>query len=50
MGRRFSIDDWFSGGCLATMIAVTVGLPALAIIIVILWLWEQIERGGRQPD
>lgn len=47
MGRNFSIDDWFSGGCLATMIALTVGLPALTIIIVILWLWEQTTGAGK---
>ena len=45
---EISKDDWLSGCVLATLVATTVGLPALTIIIVILWLWEISVKARRE--
>ncbi len=44
--REFNADEWFGGCALATLIASVVSLPALTVIIVVLWAWEHIVRGA----
>jgi hypothetical protein len=45
---EISKDEWLDGCVLATIVAATVGLPALTIIIVILWLWEVAVKARRK--
>ncbi|MFP4249699.1 MAG: hypothetical protein ACLFU7_08565 [Armatimonadota bacterium] len=44
--RDFNADEWFGGCALATLVASVVSLPALAVIIGVLWAWERTVRGA----
>jgi hypothetical protein len=43
-----SREEWLGGCALATVVASVVSLPALTVIIVVLWLWERAVKVGQR--